>query len=495
MFRLGAGYAPRLIAIGVAAAWMAFTAWCVAGYPPAVDLPVHGAQMQTLASVIRGDPWLTAVYRAEFHLGYGFGEWLLLPVALLCNGAVAARVGAWVGLQLFPLGALAFVRAWDRSNWIALGALPLAFNATYYYGFLSFNLGLGIALLSLAQLSRALREIPQRTPPRRCSFSTTSALAALALLVHLLAFVAVAVGGLSLALVTRPCRRALSATVAILVPAALLSLPRVWLSASRLRGPAPESLEYGGLKLHLWWFWQNTGPEGRLGILVPFALSAVLLVMWAVRRREEPAGPGAIALALLALYFAAPRSAAGIFGVFIRFPTLIAVAALAAVQLERRRRALLAAVVLVSVPPLVETARWHVEFKRAVAGLEGLDAAIPHRRQAYLSLQGDRILGSRHIYLRHLGTWFTAEHGGVANNIAAESTHCPVHLKDGVVVPQILRTADDARWFDTVIVFGEGDLPQALSEFSTASTSGHWRLLSRRGFARLVPAGRAAPRR
>lgn len=495
MFRTGAVARPQIIAAALAAIWMAFTAWCVAGYPPAVDLPVHGAQMQSLAALLRGDPSMVAVYRAEFHLGYGFGEWLLLPVAFLWNGAVAARVGAWLGLQLFPLGAWAFLRAWKRSDWLALAALPLAFNATYYYGFLSFNLGLGIALLALAQLSRALREMPERTPPRRRLF-LASALAALALLVHLLAFVAVAVGGLALAWVTPPRRRALAATLATLVPGALLSLPRVWLSATQMRVPAPGSLEYGGLKLHLWWFWWNTAPEGRLGILVPVALSAALLAIWAVRRREEPAGPAAIALALLALYLAAPRSAAGIWGIFIRFPTLICVAALAAVQVERRGRAVLAAVVLLSMVPLLETAKWHADFKREVAGLEHLDASLPHRRQAYLSLQGDRVLESSHIYLRHLGTWFTAEHGGVANNIAAESTHCPVHLKDGIVVPQQLRTVDDARWFDTVIVFGEGELPHALSEFNTASVSGRWRLLSRREPRSVsVPAARAGPRR
>lgn len=494
MFRVGGAARPQVLAAALATAWMAFTAWCVAGYPPAVDLPVHGAQMQTLAALLRGDPAMAAVYRATFHLGYGFGEWLLLPVALLWNGAVAARVGAWIGLQLFPLGAWAFLRAWKRSDWLALSALPLAFNATYYYGFLSFNLGLGIALLALAQLSRALREMPGPMHRSR-RFWLASALAALALLVHILAFLAVAVGGLALALVTRPRRRSLVATALVLVPAALLSLPRVWLSATQMRDATPGSLEYGGLKLHLWWFWWNTGPEGRLGILVPVVLSAALLAIWAVRRREEPAGPAAIALALLALYFAAPRSVTGIWGFFIRFPTLICVAALAAVQVERRGRAVLAAVVLLSMVPLLETAKWHADFKRAVAGLEHLDASLPHRRQAYLSLQGDRILGSSHIYLRHLGTWFTAEHGGVANNIAAESTHCPVHLKDGIVVPQQLRTADDAGWFDAVIVFGEGELPQTLSEFNTVSASGHWRLLSRREPARSVPAARAGPRR
>ena len=470
--------AQKIAGACAAAAWMAFTAWCVAGYPPSVDLPVHGAQMQTLVALLRGERGVSSVFQPEFRFGYGFGEWLLLPVAWALNGAAAARLGAWLGLQIFGVGAWAFLRAWGRPGWLVLAALPLAFNATYYYGFLSFNLGLGVALASLARFSRLLQELEAGKPTRRRLFEV-AALSAFALLIHVLAFVAVAAGVVALALASRHRRSAFRAALAVLLPGAALSIPRILLTASALRGPSQNGLEYGGLKLHLWWFWQNTGPEGRLGTIVPLAVSAALLASWLLRRRAGPAGPAAVAFALLALYFAAPRSAGGIWGIFIRFPTLVAVAALAAVALEKERRAVLAGVVALCLLPLVEVARWHARFKTATAGLEHLATPAKHERQAYLSLDGDRILGSSHIYLRHLGTWFTAEHGGIANNIAAESTHCPVHMKEGVVIPQVLRTQEDASWYDTVIVFGKGPLPEALSGFCLASASGPWRLLAR----------------
>src|SRR6267143_2760771 len=123
----------------IAVAWMLFTAWCVHGYPPSVDLPVHGAQMESLARLIRSDPTISSVYRAHLRPGYGIWEWLLLPLALLASGATAARVGMWMALLLFPLGTLALLRAWQRPAWLAVLAMPLSFNAVYAYGFLSFH--------------------------------------------------------------------------------------------------------------------------------------------------------------------------------------------------------------------------------------------------------------------------------------------------------------------------------------------------------------------
>ncbi len=80
----------RLFLPAVLLGWAIFTAWCVWGFPPPVDLPAHGAQLETLANLLRGDPAVSQVYEIRVPIGYGLVFWLFLPLTYLTNGAVAA---------------------------------------------------------------------------------------------------------------------------------------------------------------------------------------------------------------------------------------------------------------------------------------------------------------------------------------------------------------------------------------------------------------------
>ncbi|MHB8877927.1 MAG: hypothetical protein ACYC8T_29890, partial [Myxococcaceae bacterium] len=136
--------------------WGAFTAWCVWGFPPCVDLPAHGAQMQTLAELLRGDPAVGALYEVKFPLGYGLPFWLFLPVAFISNGALAARLAMWAAMMLYPLSHLALARAFKRPDWTLLLGLPLAFNISYWYGLLPGLFAQPLVFFALAVLAKAL---------------------------------------------------------------------------------------------------------------------------------------------------------------------------------------------------------------------------------------------------------------------------------------------------------------------------------------------------
>src|SRR5262249_44391095 len=136
--------------------WAGFTAWCVCGFPPAVDLPADGAQIETLKNLLRGDPEVKRYFQIQYVIGYGLPFSVFLPIAFIFNGAVAARVGVRVGLQLFPLSQLALLRAFRRSDWALLFGLPLAFNFSYWYGLMPGLFAQPLAFFSVAAFARAL---------------------------------------------------------------------------------------------------------------------------------------------------------------------------------------------------------------------------------------------------------------------------------------------------------------------------------------------------
>src|SRR5688572_1993361 len=101
----------------LAAAWVGYgllAFWCVQGFPPPVDVPAHGAQLQTLVELLRGNAEVARWYRVEFPLGYGLVSWLFLPLAWLTSGAVAIRGALFVALLLFPLSVMALAWAFRR---------------------------------------------------------------------------------------------------------------------------------------------------------------------------------------------------------------------------------------------------------------------------------------------------------------------------------------------------------------------------------------------
>lgn len=458
-------------------AWGAFAAFCTWGFAPAVDLAAHGAQLETLANLVRGDPALSQLYEVKFPLGYGLVYWLFLPVALVTSGATAVRLALWLTLMLFPVSTLALARTFKRPDWIVLLGLPLAFNLSYWYGLLSGVFAQPLAFLTLAAFARAL-DAPS---PRRIAW--VNVLAAATFLSHLVAFAAMGVALAAMALCRRPLRRSVLIGAAGLGLPVLLSLSKVWSMATRAVTPGPWPATEYALLSHVNWFFKNYRPEGKLAAVGPLLVTAAFALGWLRRRKVEPREPAAMFLALLALYLVTPKTLSGIFLVSVRLPVLAGMLSLLLVSPAELPRPVRAALVAVSLASLVETAVFHWRFARLMDGLDELIARVEAPgRHGYVSTAGNMALGSKHPYLEHMGQWLTATRGGVGHHFFADAEHHPVRFREGVDLPTDLAqaTPEQMARLERVLVFGDGPLPSTLQGWRETARAKQWRLFEPR---------------
>ncbi|MCY1075282.1 hypothetical protein [Archangium lansingense] len=465
-------------------AWGCFAAWCMNGIPPSVDLPAHAAQMQTLAELVRGNPQVSALYEAHIPLGYGLPIWLFLPVTLLTNGAFAARLAAWTGLMLFPLSHLAFARVLRRPSWTVVFGFPLAFNISYWFGFLPSFFSLPLALLSLALYLHALRGTG-RAVGAVGAVVGLALLSTAAMLSHLVAFGALCVGVAALALTSDSRRRAVGLAAAGLALPLALCAARVVTLASRAVTPGNHLPTDYGWGSHFNWLLRNYRPEGRLAVVGPVLITLVFVVAYLRHRREEPRAPWLLFLSLGALFLVTPKAISGAWLIHVRLPVLAGVVALVLVDPARIARPVRALMLLVVVASLAETARYHWRFKQEVEGLETLVASPPPPGvHGYLSLAGNRSRGSRLVYLEHLGQWWTATQGGVGHHFFADADHLPVRFRPGRSLPMWMDASsvsvEQVAPFNSLLVYGDGSLPGALAGFEETGRAGSWRRLERR---------------
>jgi hypothetical protein len=457
------------------AAWAAFTGWCVwGGFPPCVDLAAHGAQFQTLVELLRGSPDVSQVYALHLPVGYGLQFWLFLPVAFLFNGAVAARLALWVALLLYPLSQLALLRAFRRPDAYVVLGLPLAFNISYWYGLVPGLSAQPLVFFALAAFARALED-------GRSRWKVLLNLAALgAMLSHLLAFAVLCVLLGVWALCRRPLWPALRTMALGLVLPVGVSLGQVWGLATRAVSPGPWPATVYDAASHLNWFFRNYRPEGWLAAAAPLAVSLTFVGLYLRRRRQEPATPAALlCLSLWVLYLATPKTLSGIFLASVRLPVLLGTLVLLLVGAAGLPRRVYLALAVLSVASLAETARFHVRFAQAVAGLEEMIREPPPPHHGYVSLVGRKVLGSRHVYLDHLGQWWTATHGGVGHNFFADAEHHPVRFREGAALPADLWDfrPEDLERFDTLLVYGDAPLPAPLQGWTEVARVNAWRKL------------------
>ncbi|MBP0465274.1 hypothetical protein J5Y09_15215 [Roseomonas sp. PWR1] len=121
--------------------------------PPLLDYPNHLARLWLLAGGLER-PALAAFYEADWRNAFTNGgmDTLVVLLAPLLGGAEPAmRLMLALALVLPPLGAAALNRALF-GGWRAwqVGFAVLAFNGILLAGFLSFMIGLGLALLAAA---------------------------------------------------------------------------------------------------------------------------------------------------------------------------------------------------------------------------------------------------------------------------------------------------------------------------------------------------------
>ena len=466
----------RLFLPAVLVGWAIFTAWCVWGFPPPVDLPAHAAQLETLANLLRGDPAVSQVYEIRVPIGYGLVFWLFLPLTFLTNGAVAARAAMWLTLQLFPLSQLALLRAFRRPDWLVLLGLPLAFNFSYWYGLLSGLFAQPLMFFTIALFQRTLES-------RRARWLIwVNLLAAATMQSHLLAFAVLAVVLVVLALCRPPRLESLQmAALAMALPIGL-AIPKAWSMALRAFTPGDWPATRYALGSHFIWFARNYRPEGFLAAWGPALVSAVFIVLYWKRRRQEAIAPAAMFVALLALYFVTPKTLSGIFLISVRLPVLAGMASLLLVEGEALGKPVRIGLVALSLASLAQTAVFHHRFASVTRGLDQMMAGPFPNTHGYWSLAGKEALGSRMIYLEHLGQWLTAERGGVGHNFFADAEHHPVRFRPGRDLPSSLALASpqELARFDQILVYGNDPLPRKLLGWHEIARAGSWRKLSRR---------------
>jgi len=120
-------------------------------YLPMTDLPQHLAVASMLQHM--DDPRLGFADYYELALGRTL-YWLPYAIALLLAKllplTLAMRVVVFLSVIAYPLGVYALLRVTGRSGALALLAVPLMYNRAFFWGFVNFNLALGMSLLAMA---------------------------------------------------------------------------------------------------------------------------------------------------------------------------------------------------------------------------------------------------------------------------------------------------------------------------------------------------------
>ncbi|MFQ5418438.1 MAG: hypothetical protein ACE5FL_15535 [Myxococcota bacterium] len=135
----------------------------VLAYLPMTDLPQHLAVVSMWLHM--DDPRFG--FEAFYELAPGRTLYFV-PYAIalaLCRImplALAMHVVVFLSVIAYPLGVLAVLRATGRAGVLALLAVPLMYNRAFFWGFVNFNLALGMALYAVALLERPVRSVRAR---------------------------------------------------------------------------------------------------------------------------------------------------------------------------------------------------------------------------------------------------------------------------------------------------------------------------------------------
>jgi hypothetical protein len=463
--------------------------------PPLLDYPNHLARMFVLAHP--DDPFLSKVYVRHWAIIPNLGIDLVMPwMAAVMPATVAGRLMLAVVLLMPVIGTLAYSRAvMGRRTWWSLGAGFAAYNITFLMGFMSFQMGIGSALLAASVWVRWSDRRPLTTA------AITAVLAVLIFFIHLIGILflglliasheAVAVwtiwraGG---ALLSSVARRAAVAAAVFVVPfGLLLAAPLTHSDAPVLWGPLTDKL------FELFGAFLNYTPLPAIGLAL--VLGAVVVIC--LTRGWARVAPEAVLAAtiLLALYPFAPKQQENAF-LDIRVPVMAGFLLFAAFAPERLPRrvaggigAVLGAILVLRVCLLTET--WIARYQDVTA-FRAVIASVPPASRVLVTMthprsnpawwhampEGRRALGMPTFM--HLPGLLVVEHDSMWPLMFTDETSQPVSvrpafkaltLKEGLVPDYHLLGRDTpsedelsgapymANWpskFDYVLVMGAG---------------------------------------
>jgi hypothetical protein len=394
--------------------------------PPLVDYPNHLVRMWLLAGGARIAPlsemFAPAWDSARTNVGIDYAA------ALLGGLAPAEAIGQAVVLLavLLPaLGAAALNRAlYGGWHWWQMAPAFLAWNATLMAGFINFQIGIGLALLSAAAEPRLARGGALSAAVVRLGLGIA------VMTVHLfaLAFYAALIAGCALGRepIGRSDWRALGGraraallgalpAVAALLPLLLLAraLPGAHVAAVDT-GPVWDFSAYNKIRALIA---PISTYSWKLDVALAAAMAAPAVAALLMARLAAHAGLTLVGLGLLAAGFAAPAALAGTWWIDSRFPVMGALVLAAAVRpepLASHRAALSLAALLISVvtvrTALVAT-HWRAAeadiaaVRRAVASVEPGAAILPLDHGAP-GVQPTRFPAGRYFHLGQPAHWY-----------------------------------------------------------------------------------------
>ena len=309
--------------------------------PPLLDYPNHFARLWLLAGGIEAAP-LATIYAIDWSLA-----WTNIGIDVL-----AAVIAPYVGMAIFgpfliaaalvlpPLGAVLLHRSlFGGWHWWQAGFACLAWNSTFLAGFLSFQIGLGIALLAAAADANLRRRVG-----RRWAMPVRAAVCGVLLIFHVFAaaFYAALLTGLAFGAVRQQLPRgfALAAARGLAVGGISLAVPLlIFLNMAPVvpGGHAPPGV---------FDIWHGYSVANKVVTLMSAVTTydfridmAFVLALWAVARvmpgRTAIMGHAGLLLVAggLALFaLGVPSVLAGTAGVDWRFPVMAVLTLVAAVR-------------------------------------------------------------------------------------------------------------------------------------------------------------------
>ena len=491
----------------------------LAEYLPFVDYPQH---LATVAAIHRADD---PAFRDFFVVEHGRSPYLLFYLAshlfaFLLDVDNGTRLATVLGVAGLPLAVAAYLRAHGRPAILGALAAGVALNTWVFWGFVSYALGITVALAALAALANAIRF------PTLGGFALYGALALAAFFAHPQMYAWLSAASLVEVVAIAPAygfrRSLLSAGKAILAAIPSVAAVGLWLARSDFlasgeasarnelaRLVAGESARFApvGETLARWLphsfaVYSDGSGERLAAVFLGVAFLLLFLRLAETRSAAEPsrfgnlpsqppptAAPELVLALSAAAYFFAPVAYKLVEPISHRFlPVALALlAVLGPTDLRRRRLAGWAAGVALLFLS-VETARVHAaHFERTDAEMGEIDDALARTKA------GRRVVGLIHdrgsavvrlpAYL-HAHAYYAARVGGYAAYSFAELPKSPVRYRPGFSppalpprfewTPEAFDVSRDGRFFDYVLVRAS---PGAPAPPLSAGEAGGFRLV------------------
>jgi hypothetical protein len=415
------------------AAVLAIAAIWLPVFPPMTDVPQHAAQMSIIANY--SDPAFG--FRDRFHLDF------LTPYLLtyLVGAALTAAFNALIAVKILTTVAVAgtatsvhwLTRVHGRDPWLALLAWPLAFSASFYWGFLPFMCSLPLGIAAVA----ASTNLRQHGSVRLAALTT--ALVTVTAITHPLTglFVCGLIGITAL----WPLNRSAFVRLLPVVPAAVLLISwGVAIAATEASARSPFLIDrtqpWRLLQVPLSVLWWGADPLASVfGSVVCASIAIALWFGWRQRTSFWIAAvpPG---LALVA-YLILPEPT---FGTYVVYPRFAAVALLLAIPVGSAPRspAFRAVIAICAIGWLAVVAYRMEAFGDEADEFAAVIAHIPpNRRIAALVHEPASKAAPAYPYW-HFPAWYQAAKGGAI----------PYSIADhhAVVARSLSHESDPSAW-------------------------------------------------